>query len=148
MTGSPSAALTSPVTRLAEGRPYWRKLALKADRWSSVLGALGYLTRAIRFGVLDLPTVPFTEVLVLPEVPQTEKDRRFSRGDLRDGLERGIYEMVSPEYAQSQVARGRMVSSAFTTWKGEVKERKGRFVINLSRQCKHWPHRGVKMETV
>ena len=143
------AALTLPIAaEVAEGLPLWRKPALRADRWSSVLGASGYLTRAVRFGVRDMPTVPFTEGVILPAIPQTEEDRAFARNDLREGLRRGVYERVSGLYVREQVARGRMVSSAFTTWQGDGADRRGRFVINLHRQSKHWPYRGVKMETM
>ena len=40
-----------------------------------------------------------------------------------------------------------MISSALTDWKGEGKDRKGRFVINLKRQSKHWLKVSVNMET-
>jgi hypothetical protein len=33
-------------------------------------------------------------------------------------------------------------------WQGEGSERKGRFVINFARQCRHWPKGSVKMETL
>jgi hypothetical protein len=42
---------------------------------------------------------------------------------------------------------GRMVSSAFVVWQGEGTESKGRFLINFSRQSRHWPKGSVKMET-
>lgn len=41
-----------------------------------------------------------------------------------------------------------MDSSSFLVWKGEVDKRKGRFIVNFSRQSKHWPRGSVKMETV
>lgn len=81
-----SAAWTSRyVASVEEGRPLCRKVALKADQWGSVLGESEYLTRAIRFGVRDMPTVPFTAGRILPEIPQTEEDRAFARFDLKKG---------------------------------------------------------------
>jgi hypothetical protein len=41
-----------------------------------------------------------------------------------------------------------MISSAFVMWKDGVEERKGRFVVNFSKQSKHWKKGSVKMETV
>lgn len=62
-----SAALTPRYPAAVEvGRPLWREVAFKSNQWESVLGASGFLTRAIRYGVLDMPTVPFTHVRVLP----------------------------------------------------------------------------------
>jgi hypothetical protein len=63
----------------------------------------------------------------------------FGRNDLRAGCAAGIYEEVSAEEVQEIVRTGRMVSSAFTVWQEEGKERKGRFVINFARQSRHGP---------
>lgn len=41
-----------------------------------------------------------------------------------------------------------MVSSPFVAWNGYGADRKARFLINLSRNSEHWPHHGVKMETM
>jgi hypothetical protein len=46
------------------------------------------------------------------------------------------------------VRKGMMVSSAFTVWQGEGIDRKGRFVVNFSRQSQHWPKGSIKMETL
>lgn len=41
-----------------------------------------------------------------------------------------------------------MVSSAFTVWQEGSGERKGRFVVNVSKQSKHWARGSVRMETI
>jgi hypothetical protein len=71
----------------------------------------------------------------------------FGRKDLRAGCAAGIYEEFGVE-VRDIILTGRMVSSAFTAWQGEVMERKGRFVINFVRQSRHWSKGSVKMETL
>jgi hypothetical protein len=121
---------------VAGGQPFWRRTALQADKWRD-MGATEYEVRAIRFGILDLPSIPFTSGVVLPAIPQTEEDLVFGREDLRAGCVSGIYEEVVTEEVREVVRTGRMVSSAFVVWQGEGVERKGRFVINFSRQSQH-----------
>jgi hypothetical protein len=53
---------------VAGGQPYWRRTALRADRWRN-LGATGYEVRAIRFGILDPTSISFTSGVVLPASP-------------------------------------------------------------------------------
>jgi hypothetical protein len=57
---------------------------VKADRWAE-LGASGYEERAIRFGILDPPSVPFTAGTILPYIPETEEDLEFGKADLSSG---------------------------------------------------------------
>jgi hypothetical protein len=130
---------------VAGGQPFWRQKALQADKWRN-MGAKEYEVRAIRFGILDLPSIPFTSGLVLSAIPQTEEDLYFGRDNLRAGCASGIYEEVVVEDVQEVLRTGRMVSSAFLVWQGEGEERKGRFVINSSRPSQHWPKGSVKME--
>jgi hypothetical protein len=131
---------------MAGGHPFWRRTALQADKWRD-MGATEYEVLAIRFGILDPPSIPFTSGVVLPAIPQTEEDLGFGRDDLRAGCASGIYEEVVAEEVREVVRTGRMVSSAFVVWKEEGVERKRRFVINFSRQSQHWPKGSVKMET-
>jgi hypothetical protein len=112
------------------------------------MGATEYEVRAIRFGILDLPSIPFTSGVVLPAIPQTEEDLEFGREDLRAGCASGIYEEIGVEEVREAVSMGRMVSSAFVVWQREGTERKGRFVINFSRQSRHWPKGSVRTETL
>jgi hypothetical protein len=131
----------------AGGRPLWRNTALRADQWAAI-GSTEFEVRAIRYGILDPPSIPFKGGLVLPDIPQTEADMEFGRRDLAAGCAEGVYEEIGAKRAQELVERGLMVSSAFTIWQGEGAEKKGRFVINFSRQSRHWPKGTVKMETV
>jgi hypothetical protein len=41
-----------------------------------------------------------------------------------------------------------MISSSFVVWQDGPEGRKGRFVVNLSKQSKHWPKGIVRMETL
>jgi hypothetical protein len=42
---------------VAGGQPFWRRTALQADKRKN-MGATEYEVRAIRFGILDLPSIP------------------------------------------------------------------------------------------
>jgi hypothetical protein len=85
------------------------------------MGATEYEVRAIRFGILDLPSIPFTSGVVLPAIPQTEEDLEFGREDLHAGCASGIYEEIGVEEVREAVSMGRMVSSAFVVWQGKVR---------------------------
>jgi hypothetical protein len=98
---------------MAGGQPLWRKTSVKADRWAE-LGASGYEERAIRFGILDPPSAPFTAGTILPDIPQTEEDLEFGKEDLSSGCMSGIYEEISRDQAEAVVADGKIISSAFT----------------------------------
>jgi hypothetical protein len=117
------------------GQPFWKQTTLRAQMWRDIR-ATEYVVRAIRFGILDLPSTPFTSGLVLPAIPQNKEDLEFGKEDLRIGCDSGIYEELSAEEVRAVVETGRMVSSAFTTWQGEGVERKGRLVINFSGRAK------------
>jgi hypothetical protein len=132
---------------VAAGQPFWRQTASRADRWRD-MGATEYEVRAIRFGIIDLPSTPFTSGLVLPIIPQNKNDLEFGKEDLRIESASGIYEEVSAEEVRAVVETGRMVSSAITTWQGKKVETKVHLVINFVQQSKHWPKRSVKMETL
>lgn len=77
---------------------------------------------------------------------QSAEDLEFGRADLKKGCESGVYEELTDEEAQDLIARGFLLSSAFTVWQGEGKDRKGRFVVNFSRQSKFWPKGSMRME--
>lgn len=49
---------------------------------------------AVKYGVRDMQTVPFTEALVIGEIPQTEEDQAFAERELENGVEIGIFEEV------------------------------------------------------
>jgi hypothetical protein len=113
----------------------------------------GYGSDGIRSSCYTLrnsrpPINPFHLGVVLPAIPQTEEELEFGREDLRAGCASGIYEKIGVEEVREAVSMGRMVSSAFVVWQGEATERKGRFVINFSRQSRHWPKGSVRMETL
>lgn len=84
-----------------------------------------------------MPSVPFTEGVVLSEIPQAEEDKAFARKDLSEGCAQGTYEEISPQKAWEISREGKMVSSAFVVWQGDGEERKGRFFVNFHLQSKH-----------
>jgi hypothetical protein len=98
---------------VAGGQPLWRRTAMRAERWRD-LGATDYEMRAIRYGILDLPTSPLSTGVVLPAIPQTEEDLEFGRADLTAGCASGIYEQVSREQVRDVLKAKKLVSSAFT----------------------------------
>ena len=57
------------ATKGEGGAPLWRGMALRADAWRSELGFNDYIARQIRYGVLDMPTVPVEDGTVLSELP-------------------------------------------------------------------------------
>jgi hypothetical protein len=120
---------------------------MRADRWR-IIGAAEDEVRSIRFVILDLPSIPFTSGVVLPEIPQTEEVLLFGREELRAGCASEIYEDIGVEEAREALSMRLMVSSAFVVWYGEGVERKKLFVINLSQQSQHWPKGSVKMENL
>jgi hypothetical protein len=75
---------------VAGGQPFWRRTGLWRDRWRE-MGAMENEVRAIRFGILDLPSIPFTSGVVLPVIPQSREDLKFGSCDLGAGWASGIY---------------------------------------------------------
>ena len=127
--------------------PLWRNTALRADAWKA-LGALEYLTQQIRYGIRDMPTIPFVVGRKLPSIPQTEKDFTFASHKILKGVEGRVFELASAEHAQRCLGEGKLISSAFVAWAGEGEDERGRFVLNFHAQSKHWPRGSVKMETI
>jgi hypothetical protein len=80
--------------------------------------------------------------------PQTPEDLAFGREDLQAGCQEGIYEEVTTGEAERIRSTGSMISSSFVVWQDGPEGRKGRFLVNLSKQSKHWPKGGIRMETL
>jgi hypothetical protein len=81
-------------------------------------------------------------------IPQVPEDLAFGREDLRAGCQDGIYEAVTTREAERIRSTGAMISSSFVVWQDGPEGRKGRFVVNLSKQSKHWHKGSVRMETL
>ena len=126
----------------------WRGTPMRTDAWRKILGSSKYLCRHIRYGIKDMPSVPFVKGEVLPPIPQTEADKIFAQSDLNNGLRENIYEELSYEYAMRQVEDGKIISSSFVAWQGHGDEKKGRFIINLHKQSKHWDKGSIKMKKI
>lgn len=78
-----------------------------------MIGASEYLLGQIRYGIMDISTVPFKEGIVLPLIPQTEKYSSFAGEKLPRRLKKKVYEEVSKDYAMEQVKKGKMISYSF-----------------------------------
>jgi hypothetical protein len=61
----------------------------RVESWR-LLGASEFLCRAVQFGILKLPSIPFSSGEVMNPIPQTPEDLAFGREDLRAGFQEGI----------------------------------------------------------
>ena len=82
------------ATRVLGNMPLWRRIALRTDAWKNVLGASGFLCRHMRYGICDMPTVPFKYGRRLPSIPQTEKDLSFAWDKISKDLAERVIEEV------------------------------------------------------
>lgn len=99
------------TTVVAHDGPASRKVAVGRKHF-------GVLDKGDKYGVPDLPAVTFVHGSVLPLIRQTTEDWAFVWLELDGVVRSGIYDNQSKRYALGQVARGWLVSSAFTVWKG------------------------------
>jgi hypothetical protein len=93
-------------------------------------------------------TTPFTSGEIMGLITRSPEDLAFAREDLRTGCVEGIYEGVSWSEVEEVRSTGAMISSSFVVWQEGAEGRKGRFVVNLSKQSRHWPKGSVRMETL
>lgn len=128
--------------------PLWRALRKRAEAWRQ-FGAPAHVCRVIHFGVYEWQTLPLVPAkgLELGDIIQTKEDEEFAMKDLEDGYASGIYQKNTTRHAQCCKSKGAVISSSFTTWQGHGDDRNGRFIINLSRQTKHWRKGYLKMES-
>jgi len=82
------------------------------------------------------------------DIPQTAEDAAFGAADLEEGCRSGVYEEVTRGHAGEAMSHGALISSSFVVWQDSAEGRKGRFVVNLSKQSKHWPKGSVRMESI
>jgi hypothetical protein len=54
----------------------------RVESWR-LLGASEYLCRAVQFGILEQPSIPFISGEVMNPISQTPEDLAFGREDLR-----------------------------------------------------------------
>jgi hypothetical protein len=111
-----------------------------------MLGASEFLCHAVQFGIMVQPSIPFSSGEVMNPSPHTPENLAFEREELRAECQEGIYEEVTTGEAERICSTGAMISSSFVVWKDCSEGRKGRFVVNLSKQFKHWPKESVRME--
>ena len=120
---------------------------LRASAWRDI-GASEHACRAIRFGIYEAPTVPFTDGRISPPIPQSEEDLAFGLADLEEGCRTGVYQNVPLEEVRDLTSKGLPVASAFVTWKETSEGPVGRFVIDFAEQSMHWPKGTIRMETL
>jgi hypothetical protein len=126
--------------------PRWLATQQRVESWR-LLGASEFFCRAVQFGILEQPSIPFSSGEVMKPIPQTPEDLAFGREELRAGRQEGIYEEVTTGESERIRSTGAMISSSFVGWQDGPEGRKGRFVVNLSKQSKHWPKGSLSMET-
>lgn len=121
----------------------------RVEAWRK-LGASAYFCRAVQFGIPETPQYPFIAGTwgEQQKISQDEKDREFGLEDLSAGCKCGIYKEVTRRHATKARQYGSIISSDFTVGAGEDEERKGRIIINLSKQSRRWPHGGVQMKNM
>jgi hypothetical protein len=89
-----------PLSNTEDHRsPRWLAAQQRVEAWRR-LGASGFLCRAIQFGILEQPSIPFTSGDSMNPAPQTPEDLAFGREDLRAGCQEGIYEQINPGEAE------------------------------------------------
>lgn len=76
------------------------------------------------------------------------ENKAFAAVDLREGCASGNYPEISQARALKAKENGALISSAFTIWQDIPEGRKGRFVVNLSEQSKHWKKVTIRMESL
>jgi hypothetical protein len=85
---------------------------------------------------LQKPFISFSSSEFMNPIPQTPEDVAFGREELRAGCQEGIYEEVTTGKAVRIRSTGAMISSSFVIWQDGTEGKKGRFVVNLSKQSK------------
>lgn len=71
------------------------------------LGASEYVLRAMEFVIIDIPSVPFQEGVILGEVPPSAEYRVFAEVYLRNGCRDPVLEIVSLEEVWGWFGMGR-----------------------------------------
>lgn len=105
------------------------------------------MCRDIQFGIYDPPAQTFVNEsgAKLGDISQWEEVISFGKENLKEGC-KGIYKEVSRSHAMQAKDAGAVISSAFTVWKEKDGKKKGRFVVNFSRQWTHWTKGYVRMK--
>jgi hypothetical protein len=92
--------------------PRWLATQQRVESWR-LLGAPDFLCRAVQFGILKQPSIPFSSGEVMKPIPQTPEYLAFGREDLRAGCQEGTYEEVTTGEAERICSTGAMISSSF-----------------------------------
>lgn len=124
----------------------WRNTQRACGFWSETLNASTFVTRAIKFGVYELPIkTSLSETrFSLPQIPVEDEDLSWLREELGDALRRRIYEEIPRDEALRLHRTGFPLSNAFIVHQPD----KRRLVVNLSRQSELFSPAPVTMETL
>lgn len=71
------------------------------------------MVRAVKHGVWDMLTVPFTKGMVIGDIPLTEEDTALAGKELERVVCARIFEEISREEVDHISGEGNMVSSSF-----------------------------------
>lgn len=82
----------------------------------------------------------------MTHITQDQESLDFGDGELKTSCEGNFYRENSPEAAQKVEDRGFLNNSSFVVEQGDKPDRKGRFIVNMSRSSKGWNHRPMSME--
>jgi hypothetical protein len=80
----------------------------RVESWR-LLWVSEYLCRAVQFGILEQPSIPFSSGEIMNPIPQTPEDLAFGSEDLRAGCQEGIYEEVTTGEAEGIRSTGAMI---------------------------------------
>lgn len=83
------------------------------------------------------------------DIKQSVENKAFAEKELAEGCKSGIYQEVSARHTKMALRKGAIASFSFVLWQeGFGNEKKGRFVVNLSKQSKKWKKITVKTESL
>jgi hypothetical protein len=74
------------------------------------------LYRAVQYGILEQPSIPFSSGEVKNQIPEIPKDLALGREDLWAGCKEGIYEEVATGEAERIRSAGASISASFVVW--------------------------------
>lgn len=124
----------------------WRNTQRAVPFWRDTLKASEFLLRAIQFGVYEKTDITSTmrTRYIIPSIPMDPSEKEWLKAELREALERRIYEEVPWQEALASNRRGFPISNAF----GVHQDEKRGLVVNLARQSTLFRDRPVTMETL
>lgn len=78
-------------------------MSLRVGAWRQIINASQYSCRQIKFGIVEMPSIPFTKGKIIPYTTQTENDYMYDLSEIESVRKSGLYEEVLVEYAMQKV---------------------------------------------